>query len=208
MTFSKSDLSLMRWDLIAICASVLISAAILFGGEQYAKESRKALRDAQAQFNAAHNSLTDARDDQENMAAYSDEYALLQQYNIIGDDRRLDWIEGLKNLRQQNLVADFRYTIVPQRLYTPQPPIDSGNFDIRYSEMNLSFNLLHEGQLLEFLDALRNRVKGWYQLEGCTLLRTASANEGEEVATPNALTNLTAECKGGWITLKNRNDPQ
>ncbi|MBK9161906.1 MAG: hypothetical protein IPM27_10165 [Nitrosomonadales bacterium] len=207
MMFSKSDLPILRWSLLAMGLSVLLSAVLLYGSGQYADESQKNLRNAQNQVKQARNSLTSARDDQENMTVYADEYAMLQQYKVIGDDQRLDWMEGLKNLRQQNLVTDFRYTIAPQKAYIPQPPFDSGNFDIRYSEMKLQFDLLHEGQLMAFLTALRSQIKGWYQLEGCKLLRTGVAEDGT-AAPADTLKNLTAECHGGWITLKNRNDPQ
>ncbi|HYR06033.1 MAG TPA: hypothetical protein VEP71_05055, partial [Gallionella sp.] len=86
-----------------------------------------------------------------------------------------------------------------------QPPVDSGNFNIHYSEMKLRFDLLHEGQLLNFFDALRTDIKGWYQLDGCSLQRSIGAIN-EDNAPPTAY--LRAECNGGWITLKNRNAPK
>lgn len=206
MKLSKSDLPLLRWNILAFCAAALVSAVFLYGSGQYAEQSQQDRRNAQKQLNDARNRLIAARDDQENMAAYADEYGELEKYKIIGEDhQRLDWMEGLEQLRQQNLVTDFRYTIAPQQIHAPQPPIDSGNFDINHSEMKLQFDLLHEAQLLDFFLALRSQLKGWYQLEGCTLLRTAAAGED---AAPGASTHLTAECSGGWITLKNRNAPQ
>jgi hypothetical protein len=82
----------------------------------------------------------------------------------------------------------------------PQPAIDSGNFDIHYSEMKLQFELLHEGQLLKFFEALRNQIKGKYQLEGCTMQRIAT----DHASAASSGANIKAECSGGWITLKNR----
>jgi hypothetical protein len=191
----------MRWSLGAICASILLSSIILYSSSQYADRNQKNLRAAQSQVNEARNRLTAALQDQVSLSAYSAEYGVLEERNIIGDDHRLDWMEGLEKLRQQNLVVDFRYNIAPQRIYTPQPAIDSGNFNIHYSEMKLQFELLHEGQLLGFFDALRNRIKGHYQLEGCKLQRD---DISEDAAKP---TKITAECSGGWITLKDRNAP-
>jgi len=201
MKFSQSDFHPMRWSLGAICASILLSSVILYSSSQYADRSQKNLRAAQSQVNDARNRLTAALQDQVSLSSYSAEYGVLEERNIIGDDHRLDWMEGLEKLRQQNLVVDFRYNIAPQRIYTPQPAIDSGNFNIHYSEMKLQFELLHEGQLLSFFDALRNRIKGHYQLEGCKLQRDDIA---EDAAQP---TKITAECSGGWITLKDRNAP-
>jgi hypothetical protein len=200
MKFSASDFPLIRRSILVVCASAISSAVILYSSGEYAESTQKDRRNAQTMLNDARNRLAAAFQDQENMANYADEYGALIEQKIIGDDQRLDWMEGLEKIRQKNLVTDFRYNIAPQKIYAPQPPIDSGNFDIRYSEMKLQLNLLHEAQLLNFFDALRSDIKGWYQLEGCTLQRTGAGNE-------NA-TWLKAECSGGWITLKNRNAPQ
>jgi hypothetical protein len=155
-------------------------------------------------MNDARNRLATARQDQENLASYSKDYSVLEDREIINDDHRLDWMEGLGKLRQQNLVVDFGYNIAPQKVYTPQPAIDSGNFDIHFSEMKLQFDLLHEGQLLNFFNALHSQIKGQYQLEGCTMQRTAALKGDSKDIEPSATTNIKAECSGGWITLKNR----
>lgn len=201
MKFSNTDFHLMRWSFAAISTSILLSGAILYASIKYADYNQKDRRVAQDQMNDARKRLATAREDRENLSDFSKEYDTLKANKIIGDDHRLDWMEGLEKLRNQNLVIDFRYNIAPQKIYAAQPAVDSGNFDIHYSEMKLEFDLLHEGQLLNFFDALRRQIKGRYQLEGCTLQRAAT---GEESATATGV-NIKAECSGGWITLKNRN---
>lgn len=200
MKLSRSDFLLMRRSLLAICASALFSAIVLYSSGEYAQQAQKDLRSAQNQLNDARNQLSAANGDQKNMAAYAGEYGTLLDLKVIGDEQRLDWMEGLGKIREQYLVTDFRYTIAPQKIYVAKPPIASGNFDIRYSEMKLQFELLHEAQLLDFFAALRTQIKGWYQLESCTMQRAA--------ASENAAAQIKAECSGGWITLKNRNAPK
>lgn len=204
MKFSGSDFSLIRWSVLAFCVSLFISAIILYNSGDYAEKAQTERRTAQTLLNDARNRLATAYQDQENMEIYAHEYGSLIESKVIGDDQRLDWMEGLEKIRLQNLVTEFRYTIAPQRIYTPQVPLDTGNFDIHYSEMKLQLDLLHEGQLSNFFAALSNQIKGWYQLEGCTLQR-ATPDSG---ASATAATHLKAECSGGWITLKNRNVPQ
>ena len=201
MKFSNADFYQLRWSLAAIGASILLSSIILYSSSEYADFAQKDRRVAQSQMNDGRNRLTMARQDQENLSDFSKEYDTLEKNKIIGDDHRLDWMEGLEKLRNQNRVIDFRYNISPQKIYAPQPAIDSGNYDIHYSEMKLQFDLLHEGQLLNFFDALRNQIKGQYQLEGCTMQRVATNQVPPSVASVN----IKAECNGGWITLKNRN---
>lgn len=199
MRFALSDFALIRSSVLAILAAAFASALVLYSSGQYADKTRKDRLDALQQLNETRSRLNGALEDKKNMAAYAVEYGTLADFGIIGDDRRLDWMEGLENIRQQNLVTDLRYNIAPQVPYVTQPPIDSGNFDIRYSEMKLQFDLLHEGQLLDFFAALRSQIKGRYQLEGCAMQRTAAADG-------NPAAHITAECSGGWITLKNRNE--
>ncbi len=214
MKLSKSDLKLMRWSLLAIGLSALLSGMVLFFSSQYEGSAAKNMRTAQAGINDARNRLTTAQQDRENMSTYASEYARWEKRNVLGDDHRLDWIEGLEKLRQQNLVSSFRYTISPQKNYVAQPAIDSGNFDIRYSKMKLQFDLLHEGQLPNFLNALHQQRIGWYQLESCSLQRSSGSvteqMDNDDIITDKIKTitpQITAECDGGWITLKNRNNP-
>jgi hypothetical protein len=210
MKFSSSDLNLMRWNIAAIFASALLSGTILYASGQYTEHSQKGFLGANQQMRDARNQLNNARLDHEYLAAYADEYAVLESRKIIGDEHRLDWMEGLDQLRHQNLVADFTYTIAPQQVYAPQPSLDSGSFDINYSAMQLQFDLVHEQQLLNFFDAQRSQITGHYLLDSCKVTRASSAaardqDEEEDVTRPVTATTLKADCSGGWITLKNRN---
>ncbi len=202
MKITKTDIPILRWSILAISASIIASAAILYVSSTYIEISQKELLNARKARNDARVRLASAQEDRDNMSKYSSEYGELVRRKIIGDEQRLDWIEGMEKLRQMNLVWDFRYNIAPQKSYIPKSPISSGNFDIHYSEMGLHFDLLHEAQLANFFDALPRHIEGWYQLEGCTLKRNATTEDSE--VKPSG-PQLSAECKGGWITLKNRN---
>lgn len=201
MKFSKSDFLLIRWNLLGLCASLLICALALYSSGEYAEKTQRDLSNSQRQLNDARSRLRTAYEDRENMEIYASEYGALIDRKIIGDDHRLDWIEGLEQIRRQNLNLDSRYSIGPQKIYARQPGIDSGNYEIHYSETRMQFELLHEGQLLDFFAALRKQIKGHYQLEGCTLARTTDSSVDAAAA------HISAECNGGWITLKNRNAP-
>lgn len=198
MKFSRADFRLIRWKLLSFGVAAAVSAFAIFGSNEYAGRAAQDLRDAQDQLNSARARLGATREDKENMAIFSEGYGALKANRIIGNEQRLDWIEGMESIRRHNLVSDFHYTIAPQKNFVADPPIDSGSFDVHYSEMKLQFDLLHEGQLLDFFAALRSQTKGWYQLDGCSLHRVTGDNTAR----------LKAECDSGWITLKNRNEPK
>jgi hypothetical protein len=201
MTLAVADLGLLRWNIAALSAAAILGSVIFYSSSVYVENAKSEMQKARSQSNDARRQLSAAVDDRENMSIYADEYGALTQLNIIGDDRRLDWMEDMEGLRRMNLVIDFSYQISPQSKYTPKPPINTGNFEIRYSEMKLHFDLLHEVQLVNFFNAMTNDIRGWYQLEGCSIQRKTGIQNNNEQGQPQ----LTAECSGGWITLKNRN---
>lgn len=203
MTFSKSDFRHLRWGLVTLSIALLIVGSTLYVTDKNMTQSRRALSSAQSELNQARNQLSTAQQDRANMDFFMSEYAALAEEKIIGNEQRLDWLEGMEKLRRMNTVTSFTYNIGPQKPFVPLTPIESGNFDVNFSEMKLRFELLHEGQLINFFDALRTNIHGWYQLQGCTLQRVGTGEIAE-----TSPTQLKAECIGGWITLKNRSSPQ
>ena len=194
MTFSQSDLPHIKWSLLTFLLTLTIGGSAVFISQKIAKNAQNSRLAAQQQLSDARNKLNAAHDDQLNMAEYTKEYSAIQRRDIIGDEQRLNLIEGLETLRKHNRVLDFKYAIAPQQPYKPAPALNSGNFDLRLSPMTLKFELLHEGQLINFFDSLRRDINGWFILERCALERVSESTA-----------QLKADCAGGWLTLKNRN---
>ncbi|MBU0623146.1 MAG: hypothetical protein KJ795_15005 [Gammaproteobacteria bacterium] len=198
MSFSKADMADLKWSLGAFVLSIALSAALIMLSSEYIVQTRKELQTAQKQLVDARENLAAAQSDKENMATYALEYNTLLARRIIGNEQRLDWLEGLEKLRQQGLVLDFKYTIAPQQGYAPAPPVTAGNFVLNRSPMTLQIEMKHEEQLLHLLEAIRTKMSGWFMLDGCTISRTGSGI-GPGV--------LKTDCSGGWFTMKNRNAP-
>ena len=196
MTFSQSDLPHLKWRLLSLLLVLATGSAAVMLSANFVTQAQRDQQTAQHQLNEARSRLAAAQDDRANMATYALEYGTLLQRKIIGNDQRLDWIEGLEKIQRHKRVLDFKYAIAPQQPYTPAPPLDSGNFELNLSNMTLQLDLLHERQLINFFDTLRTDIKGWFIIDHCALERSADVN-----ATPQ----LKAECTGGWLTLKNRN---
>lgn len=202
MSDFRTDLPHYQWGLLALVLALLICGTAVAFSQGFLTRAQEAHNAAQKQLNDARKYLAAAQDDRANMAAYAEEYALLLRRNIIGNEQRLDWIDGLETIRNQNVVLGFKYTIAPQKVYKPPTALDSGNFTLNASEMKLDFDLLHEGQLVNFFNALRKNIKGEFLLDGCTVERLDKTNTTHGISPQ-----LKAECSGEWLTLKNRNSP-
>lgn len=197
MTFSQSDLPHIRWSLLTFVVVLSIGASAIFLSQKIADSAERTKKLVEQQLTDARNKLNAARDDRENLATYAAEYEAWTKYKVIGDEQRLDLIEGLEALRKKNYVLDFKYSIAPQTAYTPVPALNSGNFDLKQSTMTLQIDLLHEEQLISFFDGLRKNIKGWFMLDHCSVERSTASG--------GSMAQLKAECTGSWLTIKNRN---
>lgn len=199
MSFAASDFAEIKWSLGAFLVSLGIAAWLVSFSEDYKHDAQKERQAAQEQLTKAQAQLATAQNDFENMATYKLEYEALETQKVIGNEQRLDWIEGLEKIRKQGIVLDFKYSIGPQQGYAPNPPLDAGNFALNLSPMTLQIDLLHEEQLDRLFTAMMTQMEGWFILDRCTL------SGGDAQATGAA--SLKADCAGGWLTMKNRSAP-
>jgi TolA-binding protein len=198
MSFSAADIPEIKWSLGAFLFSLAAASALIYFSTGALDSAQKTQQAAQQQLNEAKTQLNNAQSDAENMTSYQLEYQALNAQKTIGNEQRLDWIEGLERLRQKQIVLDFKYNIAPQQSYAPNPALDAGNFALNISPMTLQIDLLHEEQLTRLLDAIHAEMPGWFMLNQCSLSRAESAEAGAT---------LSAKCEGGWLTLKNRSAP-
>ncbi len=198
MSFSTEDLAELKWSLGALALSLIVSGSLISLSGTYLESSLKESQAAQNRLNDSRMQLIATQSDMENMSSYALEYNALLAQKVIGNEQRLDWMEGLEKLRQQGAVLDFKYTIAPQQGYTPNPPIEAGNFQLSRSSMTLQIDLLHEEQLLSLFEEMRKQLNGWFMLDGCSITRTGTTDE---------IGPLKADCTGGWFTMKTKGAP-
>ncbi|MEJ1959544.1 MAG: hypothetical protein WDM70_09090 [Nitrosomonadales bacterium] len=196
MIYSGTDFARLKWSLLVFLTILCAGGAAIIAGKNFIARAQQEKRAAQIQLNTARSQFAAASEDLENIKTYTFEYDKLLKRNLIGEDQRLDWIEGLEKIHRQNIVLDFKYSIVPQHPFLSPMPLDSGNYKLNMSDMIMQFDLLHEGQLLNFFDTLRTDVKGVFILDQCAIERSPD---------PGSSVQLKAECTGGWLTLKNGN---
>jgi hypothetical protein len=198
MNWTATDLKkLLVPVLIALVLGGLGAALIWFQNRQLAQDS--------ARFAAARTELTQAR---EKLARISEEerevkerievYRRLRELHIIGKERRLDWADAIQRIRINREMLDVRYRIEPQKLLTSivgKP----GKVEFNVSAMKLELALLHEGDLLGFLDDLRDAGNAYVSVRKCIISRS-----GPTTVPPGALTltpRLRAECQIDLITV-------
>ncbi len=125
-------------------------------------------------------------------------YRRLRDLHIIGKERRLDWADSIQRIRLSREMLDVRYRIEPQKVLV-SIPAKAGKVDFHVSTMKVDLALLHEGDLLGFLDDLRNAGNAYVSVRRCAINRSGSGTPppGASVLTPR----LRAECQIDLITV-------
>ena len=125
-------------------------------------------------------------------------YRRLRDLHIIGRERRLDWADSIQRIRLSRELVDVRYRIEPQKVLVSIAG-KPGKVDFNVSSMKVELALLHEGDLLGFLDDLREAGNAFVSVRRCAISRSGSGGSptGGSVLTAR----LRAECQIDLITV-------
>ena len=158
-----------------------------------ARENR-ALVAAQTERRHAAEQLTRAAQEEREVHGHARLYRRLQDLRILGEERRLEWVEALARIRASRELDELRYQVERQKVLKTLPGKPA--LEVRSSSMKVEFALLHEGDLLGFLEDLRASGNAYYSVRQCLLSRIADAGPAVRVAP-----RLRATCQIELITL-------
>ncbi len=198
MNFSRDDLPFLRTSLILLAASILVGALLLLGtytlkgrAEQQHQAVQQALIQARAQLNQA-------RSDETNWKTFLPRYQSLTERGWIVPERRLAWMEAIDAVRRQYRLFPITYQIAAQAPYTLPGIPPPGQIDVLSSRMTVKLPLLHEGDLIDFLEGLKRASVGFFITQGCRIQRGASVPGNDA---PQLQASLSAECTLDWLTI-------
>lgn len=201
MKLDQIDWSVLRNALILLVISLIISGALLGSSfhfwenmDRMYKQERNALFRVREQY---QNIDQEAKIIEQYLPLYRD----LESKGIIGKERRLDWIDTLRQASQRVELPALRYVIDSQSVYQTEFAVPGSKFQIYSSNMQLDLGLLHEGDLGALFADLDVNATGLYTVSNCDLSRTRAQREFIKRADS---TNLRANCGLRWLTLKQR----
>ena len=200
MKFSTKDIPHIRGLLVMAILTLILGVMAVYVSDDMLNEAQQSKTTADQEWSDAVRKLERTKNEQEDLQGYYHQYQSLVEQNIIGEEKRLDWIESIEKIRNRLNIFSVKYKLDPQEtLDMVGTDLPGNSFDLRRSNMTLGFSLLHEGQLLNFIEALSKEAKGMYLLDSCVLTRNDLIRKLK--FTPN----LEAECTLGWITLNEKN---
>lgn len=201
--FSRDDFRRIQWSLVILVVLSLIGAAAVFGALQATKSAKAAAQRVEAERNEIRGKLARARDEEQEIRAKIVRYQDLLARGYITEEQRLDWVERIAKIKAARKLIEVQYELQPQK------PVEAallpegasgGGYEFLSSPMKLQMHLLHEDDLLGFLQDLRKSVNALIVVRRCGLERITSTGTVQGGTQPQ----LKADCDLEWITLRGK----
>lgn len=195
MKLSPQDWRKLRNPMISLGLALIFSVLLVLFSQQYQIKAGQALQQQQGALNQARQRYQSSGLEKETIVKYLPSYQRLISSGFIGEERRIEWVDNLRTIHQENKLFGINYNIASQEDYKPTFPLNPGPFVLRRSVMKLDLSMLHEGDLITLIDALRARETTPFILSDCEITRVATS-------TANKLApNSQASCELDWLTM-------
>ncbi len=193
---NAADLQALRNPLLLLLVVLIAGASAIFYSDRLKAVARQQLVQQQGQLNEARSRLQKSGDEKDVIVRYLDGYRQLERSGFVGEEQRINWLDGLRLANQQADLFGVDYQIATQKAYTYAADFNPGQISLNQSVMKLSFRLLHEEDLMRFLAALGRQGGGIFTVDQCNMRRVDT--RGVIRYQPN----VTADCELSWITAK------
>jgi hypothetical protein len=192
-SFMRDDFPAIRKATVIFLLCIVIGAALVTGSQYLLDNQLEAVAQAQAQDNKSRDTLRQAENERDDMRDFQPKFMQLAARGFVGTEKRLDWMESILAIQKNARLQPINYEISEQQIFQVDPSIAMGALELRGSKMLVKMNLLHEVDLLVFLDELK---KGQlYDLQNCTITRLPEPAPGKLAPL------LSAECALYWVTI-------
>lgn len=191
-----ADIKALRIPLLVLACMALIAAGAIYYSDSLLKQAQQKLQIQIQQLKDARTRLQRSGDEKEIIVRYLDGYQQLARSGFVGEEQRINWLDGLRLTNQQTGLFGIEYQISVQQPYASAAELNPAPLSLMQSVMKLRFRLLHGEDLMRFFNTLARLDVGIFSINQCDLRRIDTG--GVIRFQPN----LQAECELSWITVK------
>jgi hypothetical protein len=188
----------LAWSLSLLLLACLVAAVAVAGALQFKNQASLTLQQAQAQQSETRGRLARANDDEREIGEKIARYQELIRLGRTQPERRLEWVETLRHIKESRRLLGLDYEISPQKPLDDKAVAAIGGFTFLVSPMKLEMPLLHENDLLGLIADLSAQVQALVSVKTCKIERVPATPNPANAAT------LKASCEIDWITLQEK----
>lgn len=187
---------------IAAAAMMALGVAAVFASNHFLGMVRSERQAAADERRAAQEKLARATSEEREIRDKLVDYKKLLERGIIGDEQRLDWVDTIGQIKAARKIYDIKYAISPQKSFEIQGGGPAGgDVEFRVSELKLDMQLLHEEDMLAFLEDLQRQLKTHVMVRSCSMQRL---DRGGGFERSGANPRLRADCLIDLVTIRDR----
>jgi len=195
MNLTGEELKKLLLPALAFVLLLAAGAATIWYVQSLRAQEAQRLTAARAERQQARDRLSRIAEEEREVNEKLAVFQRLKALNIIGEERRLEWVDAMSRIRSQRELLDLRYQVERQKsLNTVKGK--ATNVEFYSSTMRVELGLLHEGDLIGFLNDLRNSGNAYYSVQRCSMTRTGQSVTGATMAP-----RLRASCQIDLITI-------
>lgn len=195
MNFTRAISRQLALPALAFLLLVAAGVVLIWSAQRMLARDNGQLVTARSERQQAQERLVRIAEEEREVKENIEVYRRLKELGVIGEERRLEWVDAMARIRSQRGLLDLRYQVERQKLLKSMPG-KPANVDVRSSTMNVELALLHEGDLLRFLDDVRASGNAHHSVRRCSINRI-----GHEAAGATIAPRLRAVCEIDLITL-------
>lgn len=199
MKIGARELRKIRGSLILLALVSAVGAASVFFVNQQKQQATAAVAQARSLRAQAEMRLNQVSNEEQEIKAKTALFRKMQERGMIGEERRLEWVELIREQRDRHRLFEIDYEISPQQKLGDAAV---GGYQFRSSLLTLRAPLLHEEDLLRLLDGLQQNAQALVVPRHCALNRQKTGSDRSSLAAQ-----LHAECALQWITLREPRQP-
>jgi len=196
MKFDVKDLKQLSLPVAACVVLALAGAGCYFAAENYLLEAKKLSVATSGQRAEIQTRLASANEEEREIKANLQQYQALAARGIVGEEKRLDWIDTITAIKSERRLFNIGYSIDPQKDLDYPGIAAAGNVKFVFSRVKIELHALHEEDLLNFIDDLQKRSRSYLSVRSCDL------NRMERGSGTTLTPRLRAACVFDLITIR------
>ncbi len=198
MKITGADAKRLRLPIATALVLTALGAGCLVASDFYLSEAKDAREAAKLQRNQAQQRLATVAEEEREIRENLVYYRRMVDRGMVSPENRLDLIDSIAKIKKERRLFEIRYNIEPQKPLDYAGIRPAGPVDFVASRMKLEMMLLHEQDLLNFLDDLDAAGKALVAVRNCTVARL----DRGAVTVTTVVPRLRSECQVDLIALK------
>ena len=196
MKLSRMDLKRLRIPAAAVVVLATAGAACYIAAENYLRETQVQSTAAAGQRGEVQGRLARATEEEREIKQNLQQYQSLVARGIVGEENRLDWVDTITAIKNERRLFHVKYSVEPQQALDLPGVARGGDTEFVFSPLKLDIQLLHEEDLLNFIDDLAKRSKAHVLARSCAVSRAERGSGGTTLAP-----RLLATCAFDLVTI-------